>query len=69
MNRENYISHSGDDFIMKGQHLRSQIIKSKKVPMRKKMKGSEIAKNESELLEKKEDDGIINEKDVMYVKL
>ena len=68
-NRENLITFDGEDYVMKGSHLRSQIIKSKGVPMKKRVKGKEVAKNEAKTVNNEEDDGMINEKDVMYAKM
>ena len=69
MNRKNFICHNGQNFVMKGQHLKKQIIKSKKVPIKKREKGSEVARNESKEMNDEQDDAMINEKDVMYVRL
>ena len=59
-NRENYVSFDGEDYVMKGQHLRSQIIKAKKIPMKKRVKGKEVAKNESKMMENEDDEGMIS---------
>ena len=67
-NRENLITFENDDYVMKGRHLRNQIIKSKGVPMKKRVKGKEVAKNEAKNVEN-EDEAVIDGSDVMFVKV
>ena len=67
-NRENLITFENEDFVMKGRHLRKQIIKSKGIPMKKKAKAKEVAKDEAKNVEK-EDGEVIDGNDVMFVRI
>ena len=53
---------------MKGRHLRNQIIKSKGIPMKKKAKAKEVAKDEEKNVQN-ENDELIDGNDVMFVKI
>ena len=65
-NEDNYIHHDSKDFCMKGKHLRSTIIKAKKTPIKKRKKGSLLAKQE---LENMKEDDMLKEEDVCWIEL
>ena len=68
LNKENLIYHNGSDFVMKGKHLRSTIIKARKPPIKKRRKGSLLAQQELDEMQKKET-GILEESDVMWIQV
>ena len=51
---------------MKGKHLRSTIIKAKKTPIKKRKKGSLLAKQE---LENMKEDDMLKVEDVCWIEL
>ena len=66
LNRENYIYHDSD-FIMKGKHLGNTIIKAKKVPIKKRKKGSLLAQQEIDEMKKENGGELLAENDVMWI--
>ena len=66
MNDDNFIHHDSKDFCIKGKHLRSTIIKAKKMSIKKRKKGSLLAQQELEGM-KKED--LLRLEDVCWVQL
>ena len=69
LNKENLIYHNGSDFVMKGKHLRSTIIKAKKTPIKKRRKGSLLAQQELDEMQKNEATDILEESDVMWIQV
>ena len=51
-NKENYIFHNSKDFCMIGKHLRTKIIKAKNAPIKKRRKGSLLAQQELDYMQK-----------------
>ena len=66
LNRDNYVYHDSD-FVMKGRHLRSAIIKNKKTPIKKRRKGSLLAQQEIEEMKKENGGELLAENDVMWI--
>ena len=69
LNKENLIYHNGSDFVMKGKHLRSTIIKARKPPIKKRRKGSLLAQQELDEMQKNEASDILEQSDVMWIQV
>ena len=67
--RENLITHNGEDFVMKGKHLREKIIKARKIPMKKRVKGKEVAKKAKEDLDQESEGWRPQASEVMLAKI
>ena len=65
--RNNYVYHSGRDFVMVGSHLRNTIIKQKKAPMKKRRKVSLLAQQELDRLQKEGE--LLEDQDVCWVEV
>ena len=66
-NKENYVFHNSKDFVMVGKHLRSKIIKAKNAPIKKRRKGSLLAQQELDYLQKNGE--LLSENDVCWIRL
>ena len=66
-NKDNYVFHNAKDFVMIGKHLRSKIIKAKNAPIKKRRKGSLLAQQELDYLQKNGE--LLSESDVCWIRL
>ena len=66
-NKQNYIFHDSKDFVMIGKHLRTKIIKAKNAPIKKRRKGSLLAQQELDHMQKNGE--LLDESDVCWVRM